>query len=361
MVEKIVYNVNNINNSPNEILNGCTINKNFEKLYQNDLELAKVRYSLNEGRINPYLDGYSYNKDDVVWFRTISPITNKSEIFVLRSILSNNIHRPVIELIEGSISFEKSGWVDCQEFATYVQNDLSNYIKDVYNERIALEHQALPQYHKYDQIQKDELSNILLLKDLSNIDKDRRYIHYPYETIELSTNNVILGGYYRKWDCGLLEYDIIFRLGYTGNIVEKNGVYYDEVKCNTLELSSDKYYMEAEDAQIFKMSADVSEEYIYLNDVAETNHNPFMNSYSSKLIFQEPFINENYMIFGSQIRNYCQDINNEMIGYNMNTLTYTNRFNDSICPVYITYTKDRYTKSALVLNNFHCQVIGRWR
>ena len=118
--------------------------------------------------------------------------------------------------------------------------------------------------------------------------------------------------------------------------------------------------MEQEDAKIFSLSSKMSDEYIYINGIAETNHNEYINTYSSKINFPIHFIDDNYMIFGSQFRNYCQDINNEMIGYNDNSLTYTNKFKDSIEPIYITYTKDQYTKSALVLNNFHCQIIGRW-
>jgi hypothetical protein len=60
----------------------------------------------------------------------------------------------------------------------------------------------------------------------------------------LEPDNTIVNGYYRKWDCGLIEYDIIFKLGYTGNKVEHNGFYFDEVKCNTVELSDSRYYME---------------------------------------------------------------------------------------------------------------------
>lgn len=359
-MNNIIEHKNNIINSSNEVLNQFTINKNLEKLYQNDLKLSNEKEKIYSNGINSYIQNYAYKKNDIVWFKTKSPITNRNEIFILRSIISDNIHIPEPKVTEkGIISFEDSGWVDCQDFVTCVQNDLSSYIKIEYTEKIAIDHQNSEKYHKYGRISEENFPNILLKKDLSNIDVKRRYFHFPYETVILEKDNVILGGQYRKWDCGLIEYDIIFRLGYTGNKIEKNGIYYDEVKCNNIDLSSNNYFMEEKDAKIFNISSDI--EPIFINNTAETNHNEYINTYSSQINFPVPFINENYMIFGSQFRNYCQDIENRTIGHNSNSLTYTNRTKNSICPIYITYTKDIYTKSAVIFNNFHCQIIGRWK
>jgi hypothetical protein len=130
-----------------------------------------------------------------VWFKTKSPITNKNEIFILRSIISDNIHIPVPKVTEkGIISFEDSGWIDCQDFSTCVQNDISSYIKTEYTEKIAIDHQNNETYHKYSRITEENLSSILLKKDLSNIDEKRRYFHFPYETCILEKDNVIMGG-----------------------------------------------------------------------------------------------------------------------------------------------------------------------
>jgi hypothetical protein len=92
-------------------------------------------------------------------------------------------------------------------------------------------------------------------------------------------------------------------LGFTGNKIERNGIYYDEVKCNNIDLSSSDYFMEENDAKIFNISSD--SEPIFINNVVEINHNEYINTYSSQINFPIPFINENYMIFGSQFRNYC--------------------------------------------------------
>jgi hypothetical protein len=110
--------------------------------------------------------------------------------------------------------------------------------------------------------------------------------------------------------------------------------------------------MEKNDSNIFNLSSDSNP--IYINNTVETNHHKYINSYSGEITFPIPFKDENYMIFNSQFRNYCQDTNIKNIGYNSNCLTFTNRTKESICPIYITYTKDIYTNSALVLNNFHC-------
>jgi hypothetical protein len=130
-----------------------------------------------------------------VWFKTKSPITNKNEIFILRSIITDNIHIPVPKVTEkGTISFEDSGWIDCQDFSTCVQNDISSYIKTEYTEKIAIDHQNSEIYHKYGKITEENLSSILLKKDLSNIDEKRKYFHFPYETCILEKDNVIIGG-----------------------------------------------------------------------------------------------------------------------------------------------------------------------
>lgn len=362
MINEPIHNLNyeGIINSSNEVLNYHTINKNLEKLYQNDEILSQKKAEIFSKSIKTYIKNYAYNKNDVIWFKTTSPITNKTETFILKSIIYNNIHTPVAKIVEnGIISFEDSGWMDCQDYSTCIQNNISSYIEIEYSEKNAIEHQNSNKYHKYGKISPENLPNILLKKDLSNIDPKRKYFHFPYETKLLEKDNVIIGGQYRRWDCGLIEYDIIFKLGFTGNQIQRNGFMYDEVRCNTLELSSNDYYMEPEDSKIFALSS--NSEPIFFNGVIETNHNQYINTYSSQLNFPIPFIDENYMIFSSQYMNYCQDIENENIDHNINNIAYTNRTKNSICPIYITYTKDIYTKSALIYNNFHCQIVGRWK
>jgi hypothetical protein len=56
----------------------------------------------------------------------------------------------------------------------------------------------------------------LLLADLSNADKNRETIFYPYYTHKIEPDNTILYGYYRVWDSGTLEIDLVYRLGYKG-------------------------------------------------------------------------------------------------------------------------------------------------
>lgn len=358
--ETITIYKDDVFNSSNEIINQYTINKNLEILYKNDKKICDKKTNIFIKRIYDYIPNHPYEKNDVVWFKTKSPLTNKNCIFILRSSISNNIHIPEPKITEKNIiSFEESGWEDCQDFGTYLQNGISSYIQLEFVENIAKKHQIDDNYHRYGKIDIENLPNILLKKDLSNIDINRRYFHYPYETVLLPEDGVILGGQYRKWDCGLIEYDLIFRLGFTGNKIERNGVYYNEIKCNTISLSNSDYFMEESDAQIFNLSSNM--EPIFINDVVETNHNEYINVYSSQINFPVPFIDEKYMIFDSQFVNYCQDIENKTIGSNLNTLTYTNRTKTSICPIYITYTKDIYTKTALIHNNFHCQIIGKWK
>ena len=50
----------------------------------------------------------------------------------------------------------------------------------------------------------------LLLADMSNIDEDRKNNFFPNKTVMLTADNTIKSGYYRQYDNGLIEYDIIY-------------------------------------------------------------------------------------------------------------------------------------------------------
>jgi hypothetical protein len=49
-----------------------------------------------------------------------------------------------------------------------------------------------------------------------------------------------LNGHYRLYDCGLIEYDIVYRFGYIGR--EKiDGYKTDVLRCNNLKIDMTKY------------------------------------------------------------------------------------------------------------------------
>ena len=86
----------------------------------------------------------------------------------------------------------------------------------------------------------DDLDKHILRRDFSNIDSLRDENIYPYRTVDFSNNdkslsNVILHGYYREYPNKLVEYDIIFRVGYNGTETY-GGEEFDNIQCNNLVL-----------------------------------------------------------------------------------------------------------------------------
>jgi dihydroorotase len=109
-----IKNINNVYNAPNETLNQYTINRNLVKLYENDKKMNELKEFISLNNIKTYIPNYAYKKNDIVWFKTKSPLTNKNEVFILRSIISDNIHTPEAKINEKNIiTFEESGWMDC--------------------------------------------------------------------------------------------------------------------------------------------------------------------------------------------------------------------------------------------------------
>jgi hypothetical protein len=82
----------------------------------------------------------------------------------------------------------------------------------------------------------ENISDKLMKTDLSNRNLNRRNFQFPYVTgflPETTNDNVILNGHYRLYDCGLIEYDIVYRFGYVGR--EKvDGYEMDVLQCNNL-------------------------------------------------------------------------------------------------------------------------------
>lgn len=77
----VVKNIENVNNSSNEVITRHTINRNFEKLLKNDIALSELANSTDSNKvgIKGWQEGMSYNLGDIVWF------TEENRIFLLRS------------------------------------------------------------------------------------------------------------------------------------------------------------------------------------------------------------------------------------------------------------------------------------
>lgn len=363
----ILTNIENIDNSANELLTRHTLNRNFEKLLRNDRQLQEYKESLKnvKNKIAIYSENTVYAVGDLIWYKY------EGNLYLLQSLNNNNSNKPEKTKIEDKLGFEPSGWRDMYEIGSYTDNmneaDVSlssqsptiQTIIDAYSNLFYQKHVSDINMHKFGQLTTDEeYNNTKLLKtDLSNIDKNRIRNFYPYETIMLKKDNVIQSGYYRKWHCGVLEYDIIFQLGVTGT-TKIDFITYNVVEANTLKLNDSKYYLEETDSEIFNQQGD---DVIDINGMHQIGLNKFSNSYSGEINLPEPFSNSKYCVFGSDISIQTRDLQNQTIDFGTNKLVFTNKTESSITPVYIIQPSDYNKQGCLLNNSFHCKLVGRWK
>lgn len=66
-----------------------------------------------------------------------------------------------------------------------------------------------------------DISRKLANTELSNLDPNREKNFFPYQTVYLKTTDTspIVTGVCRRYDNGLMEYELVFRLGYAGTKV----------------------------------------------------------------------------------------------------------------------------------------------
>lgn len=361
MADYVVTNIDNVIDSSNEAITIHSVNRNFEKLLQNDINLAKLALSSNASGsgIQGYIEGVPYGKDDLVWFKDEE--NNESRLYVLKSLIDNNTNKPTKSLYNKIYTFEPSGWRDMYEYGSMVDNDLSSYILRIFNINLETFHNLVEKYHKFGSLttSADYDDTKLLRSDFSNIESDRESNFYPYQTVILSSNNVILNGQYRKWDNGLLEYDIVFRLGYSGDSKTINGTEYSVISANNLSLENSNFYLDSDSSNIFNQKSDGT---IQINDTYQVGLNKFCNTYSGRIVFEQPFISANYMIFSGDIVSQERNVATPTIDTGANSMTYTNKSTDHIDPVYIVYPNgENVSRFGLVSNSFHCHIVGRWK
>jgi len=103
----------------------------------------------------------------------------------------------------------------------------------------------------------------------------------------------------RKWDNGLLEYDMTFRLGYLStdsqglDILSANNLVAGRTPKNFL------YFKTAGDYSIFNATGN---NFSTTPTTKQLNLNTRMNAYAGKIVFPEPFKDLNYMVFTSNMK-----------------------------------------------------------
>lgn len=376
----------NIHIAVNEQRNNIyVINRCLSKLISNDKKLLSLYEEILQSiHIQPYDPSNKYYENDIVWF------VSGTNLYILRCISTNNTYPHFNELTQ---SFEETGWQNQMEYIHLLKVGADNIIKTQINNKF-FQHNLNKTYHRYGKISAstsspDYVQNKILNRDLgmqTNIGKiayPRELMQFPYQTVSLNPDESIIQGYYRKYDCGLLEYDLVFKFGMTNNTQDtiygnKNVLSCNNVTLNVVDnvLKSGSFDSQQRNSQyffgscydIFRINNPTDSSSIIGNTI-QINRNDFINTYFSSIHFPQLFFNTNYNVFISDMTSQTSD--GESLNYSPNTMTVCDKTQDSFKIIYVTYplaTKTEYntkgrnaTFGGLAINSFHCQIVGRWR
>ena len=423
----VIKHVDDVSVSSNELNLSHVMNRNFLKLLENDMAIGSLTENVRNGlyRIMPYIEGHTYSKNDIVFFVDTYPIPTLSSewygvydeagvkiksgkldafkaiavadeievedvsgyeeewmkyhttaLFLLRSTRNNNTTRPKREYIDLQMRFDVSGWVNENPMGTIYYDYFDEYLRVILARKIKSLHEDDRNFHKFGTLSAyEEMNDKILRTDLSNIDPDRVGFHFPGHTYTVPETNTILGGQCRKWDCGLLEYYLEFKLGTDSEVLDsynEDGSVrrLDQIDANYLNLKrktvvlddelvydNSPYYLTEEDADIFKISGGKTRA---MNSIVQVNTNTKINALQGTLRFPEPFINTEYAIFLQSPPCVCVEGSVE-IEQNVNQMVFVNKARRSVTALLIIPTYEGTEPKLLYTNRFKVQIIGRWK
>lgn len=407
----LINNTHDIDVASSEILTRASLNRNFKKLFENDAQLISKSTTVSTSlyRVMPWEEDKVYSKNDLVWFVDfyLSPknkekyneeykkLENKSEntveavnllkkeyytttLYLLRSLKNGNSNIPQSEIVDMIPLFDASGWKNENPFGSIYTDYFEEFT--VYNlkKQLYKMHESVKEFHKFGELSSySEITNKVLHTDMSNIDPTRSHVFFPNKSYELDETNTILdGSNVRYWDCGLIEYNIIFKLGDTVNSYSSynpDGTinYTQNVDANQLNLGVEGkvfndynandnrlYYLNESDANIFEIPGGYN---INENGINQHNVNNFINSYTGTIRFPMPFIDTNYMIFLTDVDSAILRGSENVIS-NINRMVFVNKSREAVTALLILPNyEDNSTAKILHTNEFKCQIIGRWK
>lgn len=422
--QKLINNVENLKIAPNEVLIPAPIlpvfNRNYDKLLDNDKILNEYSKHVCNGtyRIMPWVKNQTYKKHDLVWYtRTyvspelsakcqaeiqkqtkiafkgdeskeldlsvqeeISANFETTTLYLLRSLDNENKTEPSCIIVDLIPTFDASGWKNENIFGSIYTDYYDMFMKKVFDEQMSVLHESNPRYHKFGQLScVDDIRKGVLLADLTNLKEDRRQYHFPSYTSALNTTTNIIGGTIRKWDCGLLEYNITFKLGDTPTglaRIQLDGSIDVSTKLNantfnfnssveiidpTLKADNRLYYLHNVDANIFTDFDNPNTIDTTYNNIDQRNLNNTVNVFTGYIKFPEPFIDTNYTIFGNTPSLvHVLNSGSEKLLPNVNNIVYTNKAPGCITAMLIVPTYEGNIR-VLGKNRFQCQITGRWK
>ena len=414
MKNEIIHNVDNVKVATNELLINSVLNRNFKKLFENDMALMPYSASGNHNfyRVMPYVPGKAYSKNDLVWFVDyyLSPHNEKAyydeysrlssvaafreveleqkdlselkekyytvSLYLLRSLRGNNTSFPKREIINMVPMFDASGWKNENPFGTIYTDYFEEFTAYTLSAQLHNMHETVKKYHKFGQLSSfNQIDEKVLRTDLTNLSPDRTSLLFPKNTYPLESDSTIIEGLAREWDTGYVEYDITFKLGNDGSTYQ---VYNDDGTLRTVQqLNSNylslknpdafvseyyrydnrKYYYDADDADIFKVESSNSTD---TNGIVQTNLNSKINVFTGTIKFPIAFTGTDYCVFTEMAP--CVATNgSDILEPNVNRLVYANKSRQSITAILVIPTYNGDNPKILYENRFRCQICGRWK
>ena len=293
--------------------------------------------------------------------------------------------------------FDESGWHNEFEQLNILDLGFDVPLDSTILQEIS-DHQKNKQHHRFGKVSLDEgdvnfLGNKLLSRDIKNLSYNRKHYHFPVQTVQLTPDGTIIKGFYRRYDSGIIEYDINFRLGYTDEKDPKNFGSRTILRCNDRKLNdftdildsatrgayaeNSRYFSGKANKIFLQESEDDSIEpyYSVIGTTVQKNRNDYVNTYFAKIVFPIQFSDTNYSIYMSDMLSQTSDMNAQEKGRNImsqhgsNTMTFCDRTHKSVTAVYVTYPQSNKTdfgipgynaqNGGLICNSFGIHVIGR--
>lgn len=388
MATNIIKNIQNLDVGSNEYASKYSVNRILDKLLENDKLLEDFyREVFGSFLIYEYQPNETYYYNDLVWF-----MSSAKKPYILRCIKSEVVG-DLSRWSEGDV-FENYGWKDLNpdidvlsEFG--LEKKMSSWIAKKFKA-----HQDNTSLHPLGKISygmtkpSTDITTKVAVRDMSNLDSSREQSFFPYQTTYLKTSSTspIIGGYCRKYDNGLLEYDIIFRLSYYGEAeVDKDyGISASILSCNNLDLANsradEKYFYETDDIQMFNSQGNTDSKYeSEIGDTRQRCRNDYVNVYHATIDFavaantistpSPTFVNDaSYMIFSGDVMCQSRDTSLQTFGIGANQLVFTQKRAGSFVALLVAYPNQKFStsgynaaNSGIEANSFHCSLVGRWK
>lgn len=387
-----------------EFICSHTINRNIQLLLEND-DACKELYATIFGRLS--ITSYQersfitnepieYNADTIVWYYLQDQDLLKrgfSKVWLLQSLKNQNKNNPkkAFDTLNniGQPDFERYGWCDLNQHIDIFSSHLGlkKMIQQRINEAINI-HQSDLSCHPFGKLtttksSPDYIGRKVLTRSLNNISQDRTKGFFPSQTGHFTTQSIV-NGTYRIWDCGLLEMNIVFRLGYVRtdddgyDILSCNDIIFQQsptnVDSSTTYQENTKYFYSIDDMKMFQNNDNQKVYESVIGNMKQYNRNNYVNTYFAKLEFPRiifgtktvnAFVDRNYMIFNTGLLSQDKQSINKTISQSSNQLTWCDKTRTGVTAILITYPdnnqKDFGASGGLAANSFSCSIIGKWK